>query len=248
MGKLDGKYAVVTGAAKGIGKAIAAKFLEEGAAGIAILDYIYELAEKTARELDPEGAKTLPLRCDVADAAQTEAAAKQALEKFGRVDILVNNAGVIQDSMFHKMEDSQWFDVIDINLHGPRNMAKFILPFMRKQNAGSIVNIASISAFGLVAGQSNYSASKAGLIGFTKALAKESAPKGIRVNSISPGYIDTDILKAIPPNLLEESTKQLPMGRMGTPAEVANVAAFLACDESSYLSGQNIIVSGAATT
>ena len=246
MKNLAGKYCVVTGAGKGIGKAIAARFLEEQAAGVAILEWDIALAEATAKELDPTGERVIAIRCNVADSDVVKASVDEVLAKFGRIDVLVNNAGVTRDKIFHKMTDDDWNTVININLNGVYNLCKFVVPLMREQEPGSIINITSTSVMGN-AGQANYAASKAAMEGFTRTMAKELARKGVRMNCIAPGCIDTDMMRAIGEEKIERLIKSLPAQRLGRPEEIASVAAFLASDDASWLSGEDIFVSGGST-
>ena len=246
MKNLAGKYCVVTGAGKGIGKAIAARFLEEQAAGVAILEWDIALAEATAKGLDPTGERVIAIRCNVADSDVVKASVDEVLAKFGRIDVLVNNAGVTRDKIFHKMTDDDWNTVININLNGVYNLCKFIIPVMREQESGSIINITSTSIMGNP-GQANYAASKAAMEGFTRTMAKELARKGVRMNCIAPGCIDTDMMRAIGEDKIERLIKSLPAQRLGRPEEIASVAAFLASDDASWLSGEDIFVSGGAT-
>lgn len=247
MSNLTGRYAVITGAGKGIGAAIAARFLQDGAAGVALLDYDAELVRATAARLDPEGGRTQAIDCDVSDPDQVRAAVLQVKKAFGRIDILINNAGITRDSMFHKMSQDAWDAVLNINLNGTCYLCREIVPLMREQQYGRIVNISSTSAFGN-AGQANYAASKAAVIGFTKTLAREGGPKNITANCIAPGYIDTDMFQAVPETIIAEYMKGIPLKRLGQPEEVASVASFLASDDASFLSGQCLVVSGGAHT
>ena len=247
MKDLNGRIGVVTGAGKGIGRAIAQRLLDENIDGLAILDWNGELLEQTAKELDPSGTRVLPLQCNIADAEQVHQVFEQINQRFGRVDILVNNAGITRDKMFHKMDRASWDAVINVNLSGPYNLCHEIYPLMREQGYGRIVNISSTSAFGNV-GQSNYSATKAGLIGFTKTLAREGAPKNVMVNAIAPGYIDTDMFQAVPDDIIAEYLKNIPMKRLAAPSEVASVVSFLSGDDTSFMTGQCLIVSGGAQT
>lgn len=247
MGKLEGKYAIITGGGKGIGESIVKRFLEDGIAGIAVLEYDLNLAKEMISRLDTSDAEVLAIQCDVSNDNQVEKAVSQAMKHFGTVDILVNNAGITQDSMFHKMTDEAWDAVINVNLKGAYYLCKHVVPIMRKNAFGKIVNISSISAFGNV-GQANYAASKAGLIGFSKTLAKEGGPKNINVNCVAPGYIETDMYKTVPTEIIEEHIKNTPLRRLGKPHEIASVVSFLSSDDASFLSGQCITVSGAATT
>ena len=245
MKNLKGKYCIVTGAGKGIGKAIAKRFLEEEAAGVAILEWNLELAEATARELDPTGEKVIAIRCNVADSDNVKEAVEAVMAKFGRVDALINNAGVTRDKIFHKMTDDDWYTVLNINLNGVYNLCKFVVPIMRQQESGSIVNISSTSIMGNP-GQANYAATKAAMVGFTRTMAKELGRKGVRMNCISPGYIDTEMMRAVGEEILNGMIRGIPAQRLGDPEEIASVAAFLCTEDSSWVSGQNIFVSGGA--
>lgn len=243
MSNLKGKYAVVTGGCRGIGAAIVKRFVEDGAAGVAILEWNFEQAKETARDIDPSGEKVLAFACDVSKDAEVAEAIRLTLEKFGTIDILVNNAGITKDSMFHKMTDAAWDAVLSVNLGGAYHTCKYVVPIMRAKSYGRIVNISSVSAFGNV-GQANYAASKGAIIGFTKTLAKEGGPKNITANCIAPGYIDTDMYKAVPPEIIAEHLKLIPLKRLGRPEEIAAAASFLASDDASFVSAQCLIVSG----
>ena len=243
MGKLTGKFAVVTGAGKGIGRAIAERFLEDDAQGIAILDYDFELAQASAKELDPTGARVIAVKCNVASQEDVNTAFATIFEKFGRVDVLVNNAGITRDAMFHKMTEDQARMVLDVNFYGTFYCCQAVIPGMREREYGKIINISSTSAFGNI-GQTNYAASKAAIDGFTRTLALESAKKNITVNSIAPGMIETDILKTIPADIMEKKISNVPANRLGQPSEIASVASFLACDDSSWVTGNCILACG----
>lgn len=244
MRDLTGKYAIVTGGGKGIGAAIVKRFLLEGAAGVAIFDYDEGLAKETARQL---GGNILVCKCDVSKDEQVKAAVDAALSAFGRIDILVNNAGITRDAQFHKMTDDQWNQVIDINLNGLYYCCKHVVPLMREQNYGKIVNISSSSANGNF-GQANYSATKAAIVGFTKTLAKELAAKGITANAIAPAMIDTDMMRAVPEPLLNTYLKSCPARRLGSTDELAAAALFLASDDSSFVNGAVLPVNGGMFT
>lgn len=243
MGKLTGKYAVVTGAGKGIGRAIAQRFLEDGVAGVAIFEMDFELAQNTAKEMDPTGEKVIAVHCDVSKQDNVNAAFAQVFEKFGRVDILVNNAGITRDAMFHKMTVDQAKLVMDVHFFGTFYCCQAVIPGMREREYGKIINISSTSAFGNI-GQSNYSAAKSAIDGFTRTLALESARKNITVNSIAPGMVDTDILKTIPAHIMEQKINATPAQRLGQPSEIAAVASFLASDDSSWVTGNCILACG----
>ena len=246
MKNLAGKYCIVTGAGKGIGAAIAKRFVEEEAAGVAILEYDLELAKKTAAELDPTGKKVIAIKCDVANDEQVKAAIEATVAAFGRIDCVINNAGIIRDRMFHKMTDDEWYAVINVNLNGVYNVCKYVIPMMREQQSGSIVNIASTSLMGNP-GQANYAATKAALQGFTRTLAKENGPKNVRVNVIAPGHILTDMMLSVGEEKLKAAASYLPMRRLGQPEEIASVAAFLCTEDASWVTGQTFFVAGGGT-
>ena len=243
MQNLNGKYCIVTGGGKGIGKAIAKRFIDEEAAGVAILEWNAELAEAAAKEIDPTGEKVIAIRCNVADDADVKAAVDATLAKFGRVDVLVNNAGITRDVIFHKMTDDDWFNVMNVNLNGVYFLCKYIVPLMREQESGSIINLSSTSIMGNP-GQANYAATKAALVGFTRTMGKELGRKKVRMNCIAPGYIDTDMMRAIPENIFNAMIRGIPAQRLGRPEEIASLAAFLASDDASWISGQTIFASG----
>lgn len=244
MKNLTGKYAIITGAGKGLGAAMAKRFMEEEISAVALLDCDYDLVNATAFELDPAKQRVVAYKCDITNRTQVEEVVGKIVARFGRVDILVNNAGITKDRIFHKMADSEWDAVINVNLNGTYNMCRYIVPMMRSQASGSIVNISSTAAYGNPR-QANYSATKAALQGFTRALAWELGRKNIRANCVAPGFIDTDMMRAVPPDQLENSiNNKVPMHRLGSPDEVANVVAFLASDNASWITGQTIFVSG----
>ncbi|MBR4079639.1 MAG: 3-oxoacyl-ACP reductase FabG [Christensenellaceae bacterium] len=242
------RYAVVTGAAQGIGYAIAERFVKENIAGIAILDWNSDAIKNTAEKLSKlSDSKILALQCDVSDYQAVSRVMAEVEETFGRIDILVNNAGITRDAIFHKMTPEQWNAVINVNLNGTFNCTSAVIKGMRDRCYGKIVNMASVAAYGSV-GQSNYCATKAAMIALTKSLAKEGARKGITVNAIAPDMIDTPMMNAIPPHVMERNLKNCPMERMGKPEEVAALVAWLSSDESSYISGTCIDCNGAIRT
>lgn len=243
MGKLTNKYAVVTGAGKGIGRAIAERFLEDDVAGVALFDMDIALASATAKELDPTGERVIAVRCDVSNQENVNAAFAQVEEKFGRVDILVNNAGITRDAMFHKMTMEQAQLVMNVHYYGTFYCCQAVIGGMRERNYGKIVNISSTSALGNI-GQTNYSAAKAAIEGFTRTLALESARKNITVNAVAPGMVDTDILKTIPADIMEQKIKNTPAQRLGAPSEIASVVSFLSSDDSSWVTGNCIMACG----
>ena len=243
MGNLTGRFAVVTGAGKGIGYAVAKRFLEDNAAGVALFDMDYELVSASAKELDPSGERVMAVKCDVSDRENVNAAFGQVFDRFGKVDILVNNAGITRDAMFHKMTVEQAQKVMDVHFYGTFYCCQAVIPGMREREYGKIVNISSTSAFGNI-GQANYSAAKAAIDGFTRTLALESARKNITVNSIAPGMVKTDILKTIPENIMQQKINATPAQRLGEPSEIASVASFLASDDSSWVTGNCILACG----
>lgn len=245
MGLLDGKVALVTGAARGIGKAIALKFASEGA-DVAFTDLVInEAAEETVKEIEAFGHKVKAYASNAADFAQTQEVVDQIMADFGHIDILVNNAGITKDGLMLRMSEAQWDAVINVNLKSAFNFIHALTPIMARQRGGSIINMSSVVGVSGNAGQCNYSASKAGLIGLAKSIAKEMGPRGIRANCIAPGFIISDMTKALSEKVREQWMKTIPLRRGGTPEDVANVALFLASDLSSYVSGQVIHVCGA---
>lgn len=247
MKNMEGQYCIVTGAGKGIGKAIAKRFLEEQAAGVAILEWDLALAEATAKELDPTGQKVIAIKCNVADSDMVKAAVDQVVAAFGRIDVLVNNAGVTRDRIFHKMTDEEWYTVININLNGMYNTCKFVVPLMREQESGSIVNISSTSLMGNP-GQANYSATKSAMQGFTRTLARELGRKNVRMNCVAPGYIDTEMMRAVGEEKFNAAVARHPMQRMAQPEEIASLVAFLCTEDASWVTGQTIMASGGAVS
>ena len=244
MELLKGKVALITGAARGIGKQIALKFAEEGA-DIAFTDLVIdEIGEQTKSELEALGAKVLALASNAADFEQSHNAVMQVVEHFGRIDILVNNAGITKDGLMLRMSELQWDAVLTVNLKSAFNFIHAVSPVMLRQRGGSIINISSIVGVHGNAGQCNYSASKAGMIGLAKSIAAELGPKGVRANVVAPGFILTDMTQQMAPDVLKQWESRIPMRRGGTPAEVAKVCTFLASDLASYVSGQVILVDG----
>ena len=242
MGLLQGKVALITGASRGIGKAIALKFAAEGA-DIAFTDI--KISEDTVNELEALGVKVRAYASNAADFAQTHETVEQIMADFGHIDILVNNAGITRDGLMLRMDEAQWDAVINVNLKSAYNYIHAVTPIMARQRGGSIINMSSVVGVSGNAGQCNYSASKAGLIGLAKSIAKEMGPRGIRANCIAPGFIISDMTAALPDEVREAWVKQIPLRRGGTPEDVAKVALFLASDLSSYVSGQVIHCCGA---
>ena len=244
MDLLKGKVALVTGAARGIGKQIALKFAEEGA-DIAFTDLVIdELGEQTKKELEEKGARVLAIASNAADFEQAHQAVQQVVDTFGHLDILVNNAGITKDGLMLRMTEAQWDAVLTVNLKSAFNFIHAVSPVMLRQRGGSIINISSIVGVHGNAGQCNYSASKAGMIGLAKSIAAELGPKGVRANVVAPGFIMTDMTEKLGPEVIKQWEAKIPMRRGGSPAEVAKVCTFLASDLASYVSGQVILVDG----
>jgi 3-oxoacyl-[acyl-carrier protein] reductase len=240
MGLLEGKVALITGAARGIGKAIALRFAEEGA-DVAFTDLVInEAAEQTVAELEAFGHRVRAYASNAASFDETHAVVEEILKEFGRIDILVNNAGITKDGLMLRMSEQQWDAVLTVNLKSAFNFIHALTPVMARQRGGSIISMSSVVGVSGNAGQCNYSASKAGLIGLTKSIAKEMGPRGIRANCIAPGFIISDMTAALPDDVREQWVKTIPLRRGGTPEDVAKVALFLASDLSAYVSGQVI--------
>jgi 3-oxoacyl-[acyl-carrier protein] reductase len=245
MGLLDGKVALITGAARGIGKAIAMKFASEGA-DVAFTDLVInEVGEQTVKDIEAFGHKVKAYASNAASFEETHNVVNQILADFGRIDILVNNAGITKDGLMLRMSEAQWDAVLNVNLKSAFNFIHALTPIMARQRSGSIINMSSVVGVSGNAGQCNYSASKAGLIGLAKSIAKEMGPRGIRANCIAPGFIISDMTNALSEEVRDAWVKQIPLRRGGTPEDVANVAVFLASDLSSYVSGQVIHCCGA---
>ncbi|MBN1253171.1 MAG: 3-oxoacyl-[acyl-carrier-protein] reductase [Bacteroidales bacterium] len=245
MKLLEGKTAIITGAARGIGRALAITFAKHGA-DIAFTDMVVdENVISLEKELSDLGVKAKGYASDASKFNESQELVKTIVEDFGKVDVLVNNAGITRDTLFMRMTEEQWDLVLNVNLKSAFNLTKAVTPFMMKQRSGSIVNMSSIVGVGGNAGQANYSASKAGLIGFTKSIAKEFGSRNVRCNAIAPGFIITDMTAKLPEDVIKEWSNSIPMKRGGTAEEVANTALFLASELSSYISGQVIQVTGA---
>ena len=243
MGKLENKNAIVTGSARGIGKAIAMKLASEGA-NVVIVDVNIDAAQETAKEIQAMGRKSFALKVDVTSYAEVEGMINKTKQEWGSVDILVNNAGITKDNLILRMTPEDFDAVININLKGVFNGIKAVFPVMMKQKSGKIVNIASI--IGLIgnAGQANYSASKGGVIALTKTSAKELASRGVCVNAVAPGYIQTPMTDKLPENIRAEMLKLVPLGRMGQPEDVAKAVLFLSSPDADYITGQVLTADG----
>lgn len=243
MKGLNGKNAIVTGGGRGIGAAIIERLYEEGVSAVAILDFDRLALQKATQAHTAQHRNCIGIACDVGDAEDVKRAVGSAVEQLTHIDILINNAGITQDAMLHKMKQEQWDAVIRVNLSGTYHFSREVFPLMRAQKSGTIINISSTSAWGNI-GQANYTASKSGVLGLTKTLAMEGGMHNIRVNSIAPGMIQTDMLSTIPEKMLEKFKDTTLLKRLGDPSEVASVAAFLASDDAGFITGQCISVSG----
>ena len=238
MKLLEGKVALITGAGRGIGKAVALRFAEQGA-DIAFTDLeLNDVVMSTVAELEQYEVKVKAYASNAADFEQAHNVVEQIIADFGRIDILVNNAGITKDGLMLRMSEAQWDAVINVNLKSAFNFIHAVTPIMARQRGGSIINMSSVVGVSGNAGQCNYSASKAGMIGLAKSIAKEMGPRGIRANCIAPGFIITDMTNQLSEEVREQWSKAIPLRRGGTPEDVANVALFLASDLSSYVSGQ----------
>lgn len=241
---LKGKCAVITGASRGIGKCIATKFAKEGANVVINYRNNEEEALKVKQELEDLGSQVLVVKADVSELEQAENLIKEAKKEFGRVDILVNNAGITKDNLIIRMKEEDFDSVIKTNLKGAFNCLKAVTPIMLKQKYGKIVNMASVVGMVGNPGQVNYCASKAGLIGMTKSLAKEIGSRNITVNAIAPGFIDTDMTKILSDDQKKKILSQIPLNKFGNVEDIANVALFLGSENSNYITGQVIHVDG----
>ena len=244
MKLLEGKVAVVTGAARGIGKAIAMKFAQEGAS-VAFTDLkADENFQNTEKELQALGVKAKGYTSNAADFEDTAKVVSEIVKDFGRIDVLVNNAGITRDGLMMRMSEQQWDMVINVNLKSAFNFIHAVTPIMMKQKNGSIINMASVVGVSGNAGQANYAAAKAGIIGFTKAVAKELASRNIRVNAVAPGYVETDMTAGLPDSAKEDMLRSIPLGRPATADDVAQAVLFLASDQACYITGQVLNVDG----
>lgn len=234
----------VTGGSRGIGKAIALKYAENGYN--IVINYISEKTDvnELKKEFDKYSVESLIIKADVSKVEEVENVVKKTIEKFGRIDVLVNNAGITKDVLLMRMKEEDFDKVIEINLKGTFLVTKAVIPYMMKKRNGRIINLSSVVGVTGNAGQSNYSASKAGIIGFTKSVAKELASRNIRSNAVAPGFIDTDMTNVLSDDVKANINAQIPMKRMGTVREIANVVYFLGSEESSYITGQVINIDG----
>ncbi|WP_432402610.1 3-oxoacyl-[acyl-carrier-protein] reductase [Wukongibacter sp. M2B1] len=242
--RLKEKIALITGASKGIGREIAIKFAHNGCDIIFFYKNNRLLAEEVSEEIEALGRKVIPIKVDVSNYEEVENAKEEVKKHFDHIDILVNNAGILRDNLFTKMEQGQWDEVIDVNLTGVFNCTSVFIEELMKSKEANIINMTSIAGIHGNVGQTNYSAAKSGIIGFTKALAKEVAGNNIRVNAIAPGFIETGIWESLPPKIYKRALNRIALKRIGNPIHVANTALFLASSLSSYITGQVIEVDG----
>lgn len=244
--RLIDQVAIITGAGSGIGEATAVKFAREGAK-VAVCDINAAAAEKVAADIRRDGGTALPFRIDVTDKASIAQMVEGVMQAWGRIDTLVNNAGIVQDAQFRKMTDEQFERVVDVNLKGVYNCTKAVVEVMLGQQRGCILNASSIVGLYGNFGQTNYAATKFGVIGMVKTWARELGRKGIRANAICPGFVETPILKSMPDKVIKMMEDRVPLGRLAKPEEIANTYAWLASDEASYINGAVIEVSGGVT-
>ena len=238
----NGQTALITGAGRGIGKTIAVKLAESGL-DIAIAD-MNPVSDEVLREIEEYGTKCLAFQLDVTDVESVDSVVKKIIDETGGIHVLVNNAGITQDSLFMRMKPEQWSQVIDVNLNGVFHVTKAVIRTMVKQHSGRIINISSVVGFSGNPGQVNYSSTKSGLIGFTKSLSREVGTRGITVNAVAPGFINTAMTQALNESQQQAILSQIPLGRMGEAEDIANAVAFLASEEASYITGTVLHVNG----
>ena len=242
--QLDGKVALVTGASRGIGRSIALMLAARGADIVINYAGNTEAAEKTKAEVEALGRKAMVIKADVGDTAACEAMMAEAVKEMGKIDILVNNAGITRDGLLMRMKEADWDAVLTTNLKSVYNCTKAVIKYMMKARSGRIVSISSVVGAMGNAGQANYAAAKAGIMGFTKAVAKEVASRGITVNAIAPGFIETDMTAVLPEKVVESLKAAIPMGRLGAPEDIAKAVAFLVSEDAAYITGQTLHVNG----
>lgn len=241
---LTDRIAMVTGGSRGIGQAISVSLAKAGADVAVLFAGNQKAAEETAKQIEETGRRALLIQADVSDANQVDAAVKQVLGQFGRIDILVNNAGITRDNLMLRMKEADWDQVVDTNLKGVFLCTKAVTRPMLKQRSGRIINISSVVGLAGNPGQANYVAAKAGVLGLTKSTAKELASRGITVNAVAPGFIETDMTAILDEDLQQEMRKQIPLARLGTPDNVAAAVRFLASEDAAYITGQTLNVDG----
>jgi 3-oxoacyl-[acyl-carrier protein] reductase len=241
---LEGKVAIVTGASRGIGRAIALELARRGAQVVVNYNRNAEAAAKVVATIEAAGGQGIAVQADVSDFEQAATLIQAGLDAFGQIDILVNNAGTTRDQLLMLMKEEDWDDVLRVNLKSTFNCCKAAARPMVRRRRGHIVNITSVSGIAGQGGQTNYAASKAGIIGFTKSLAKELGPRSITVNCVAPGFVPTDLTADLPENLLQKAIESTPLRRMGQPEEIAYAVAFLASDEASFITGETLTVDG----
>lgn len=244
-GQLAGKVAIVTGASRGIGRAIAGELAANGADVVVNYHHSAEQAQEVVDAIERSGGKAIAVQADVSDFEDAKALMAATRQEFGRIDVLVNNAGTTRDTLLMMMKEEDWDTVLDTNLKSLFNCCKAVLrPMLRQKSGGRIINISSVVGLAGQGGQTNYAASKAGIIGFTKSLAKEMGPRAITVNAVAPGYFPTALTADLPDDLVEKALDLIPLGRLGQVEEVAHLVAFLASDKASYITGEVIRVDG----
>ncbi|MCL4153641.1 UNVERIFIED_CONTAM: hypothetical protein GTU68_027117 [Idotea baltica] len=244
MNRLEGQVAIITGGAKGIGKGVCDIFCQHGAT-VVLWDMLEE-GQATADAIAADGRNISFRKVDITDREDVRKAAEEAFNQHGKIDILINNAGIIRDRSFMKMEDEEWDSVINVNLTGTYNATKAVLPYMRENGYGRIVSASSINGILGAFGQTNYSATKAGIIGFTKALAKEVGKYGITANAVAPGFIQTEMTDSMPENVIQAGIAQIPVRRIGTPEDMAYAYMFLASKEAGFVNGHTLSSNGGA--